>query len=72
MKVAALLLLAACGSARMIQVTPTGGTLELQGDRAKAMDAANAQMDEKCGKDGWAIVDEVGVRIQFRCSGAAR
>lgn len=71
MKVALVLLLAACGGARMIKVTPTGGTLELQGDRAKAMDSATAQMDDKCGKDSWAIVDEHGLVIQFQCNGAA-
>lgn len=71
MKLAALLLLAACGGARMIQVTPTGGTLELHGDRVKAMESASSQMDDKCGKASWAIVDEVDLRVIFRCNGAA-
>jgi hypothetical protein len=80
MKLAPILLLAACGGARVIQMTPTGGVLELQGDRAKAMDSAAGQMDDKCGKDSWTIVDEAeeavapnkqATHIHFQCNGAA-
>src|SRR5262245_27228239 len=44
-----VLALAACGSARSIQRTPTGGIIELQGDQNKAMEDANAQMAAHCG-----------------------
>ena len=36
--------LAACGSARVIQRTQAGGVIELSGDRGKAMEQANQEM----------------------------
>jgi hypothetical protein len=50
------LLLSACGSARIIQMTPTGGTIELQDDRSKAMEEATNQMNKKCGPGNFTIV----------------
>jgi hypothetical protein len=51
--------LAACGSARVIQRTEGGGTLELQGDRGKAMEDANSQMAAHCGGPGtYRVVQE--------------
>ena len=48
--------LAACGSARLIQQTPQGGTLELSGDQGKAMEDANNQMAAQCGPNNYTIV----------------
>lgn len=42
-------LLAGCGSARLIQRTPTGGVYALQGDRNKAMEQAHQEMAAHCG-----------------------
>lgn len=51
--------LGACGSARYIQRTQTGGTIELQGDRNKAMEQANGLMSSHCGGPGsFTIVQE--------------
>ena len=53
------LVLAACGSAKVIQRTETGGTIELQGDRGKAMEQANQEMAAHCGGPGsWRVVQE--------------
>jgi hypothetical protein len=52
------LVLAACGNARIIQMTPTGGTIELQDDRSKAMEQATGQMNQKCGPNNFTIVQE--------------
>jgi len=53
-----IMALAACGSARLIQQTPQGGTLELQGDRGKAMEDANNQMAAQCGPNNFQIVQQ--------------
>jgi hypothetical protein len=51
--------LAACGSARVIQRTQEGGVIELAGDRAKAMEQASAEMAAHCGGPGsYNIVQE--------------
>ena len=50
--------LAACGSARVIQRTQTGGVIELQGDRGKAMEQANQEMASHCGPNNYTIVQE--------------
>ncbi len=52
------LVLAACGSARIIQMTPAGGIIELQGDRSKAMEQATSDMNAKCGPSNFTIVQE--------------
>jgi hypothetical protein len=53
-----ILALAACGSARVIQRTQVGGTIELQGDRGKAMEQANQEMAAHCGPNNFTIVQE--------------
>jgi hypothetical protein len=50
--------LAACGSARVIQRTQTGGVIELSGDRGKAMEQANQDMAGHCGPNNFTIVQE--------------
>ncbi|HWU90812.1 MAG TPA: hypothetical protein VN253_26280 [Kofleriaceae bacterium] len=53
------MVLAACGSAKVIQRTQVGGVIELQGDRAKAMEQANSEMAAHCGGPGsWDITQE--------------
>ena len=53
------LVLAACGSAKVIQRNQAGGIIELQGDRTKAMEQANTEMAAHCGGPGsWQIVQE--------------
>lgn len=51
-------ILAACGSARVIQRTQTGGVIELSGDRNKAMEQANQDMAGHCGPNNFTIVQE--------------
>jgi hypothetical protein len=46
--IGAVLALAACGTARIVQRTPYGGVIELQGDHNKAMEQANEQMAAQC------------------------
>jgi hypothetical protein len=53
-----LLAVSACGSAQYIQRTQTGGTIELDGDRTKAMEQANGMMAQHCGPNNFAIVQE--------------
>jgi hypothetical protein len=53
-----VLILAACGSARVIQRTQTGGVIELQGDRGKAMEQANSEMASHCGPGNYTITQE--------------
>jgi hypothetical protein len=53
-----IMALAACGSARLIQQTPQGGTLELQGDHGKGMEDANNQMAAQCGPNNFTIVQQ--------------
>lgn len=50
--------LAACGSAQYIQRTQTGGTIELDGDRNKAMEQASQMMAQHCGPNNYQIVQE--------------
>lgn len=50
--------LAACGSARVLQRTQTGGVIELQGDRSKAMEQANQEMAAHCGPNNFTITQE--------------
>jgi hypothetical protein len=50
--------LAACGSARVIQRNQSGGVIELSGDRGKAMEDANGQMAAHCGPNNWNITQE--------------
>jgi hypothetical protein len=53
-----VLVVAACGSARVIQRTQAGGTIELSGDRSKAMEQANQEMASHCGPNNYTIVQE--------------
>ena len=46
------LVLAACGSAKVIQQNQQGGIIELQGDRNKAMEQATQEMAAHCGGPG--------------------
>jgi hypothetical protein len=50
--------LAACGQAKVIQRTQTGGVIELDGDRGKAMEQARGVMDGHCGPNNYQIVQE--------------
>ena len=53
------LVLAACGSAKVIQRTQGGGVIELQGDRGKAMEQATQEMAAHCGGPGsWQVTQE--------------
>jgi len=56
--VGAVMMLAACGSARVLQRTQTGGVIELQGDRGKAMEQANQEMAAHCGPGNFTITQE--------------
>jgi hypothetical protein len=53
-----VVLAGACGSARVIQRTQSGGVIELSGDRGKAMEQANADMASHCGPNNFTIVQE--------------
>lgn len=46
--IGAVLALAACGTARIVQKTPYGGVIELQGDHGKAIEQANEEMAAAC------------------------
>jgi hypothetical protein len=50
--------LAACGSARVIQRNQNGGVIELSGDRGKAMEQANSEMSSHCGPNNYQITQE--------------
>lgn len=50
--------LTACGSARVISRTQSGGIIELQGDRGKAMEQANSEMNAHCGPGNFTITQE--------------
>jgi len=52
------ILLAACGSARVIQRNQSGGIIELSGDRGKAMEQANQEMSAHCGPNNYQITQE--------------
>jgi hypothetical protein len=49
--------IAGCGSARYVQRTPNGGTIALEGDRNKAMEAATKNMQAHC-PGGYQILSE--------------
>lgn len=51
-------LLAACGSARVVQRTQYGGVVALEGDRGKAMEGAHREMAAHCGQGNYQIVQE--------------
>ena len=53
-----LIVLGACGSARVIQRNQNGGVIELSGDRGKAMEQANSEMSAHCGPNNYQIVQE--------------
>jgi hypothetical protein len=55
---AALATLAACGTARVVQKTPTAGVIELQGDHNKAMEQANQEMAMHCGMGNFTVLSE--------------
>lgn len=54
----ALVALAACGTARVVQKTTAGGTIELEGDHNKAMEQANEQMAAHCGLSNVTVLFE--------------
>ena len=54
----ALAMLAACGTARVIQRTQVGGVIELNGDPGKAMEQANEEMAAHCGPNNFTVVQE--------------
>lgn len=53
-----IVVLAACGGARVIWRTQATGVIELQGDKSTAMEQANTQMSEHCGFNNYTIVAE--------------
>ena len=55
------LALAACGHARLVSRTPSGGVFALEGDRNKAMEDAQGQMAAHC-RGPYSIVSE-GERV---------
>jgi hypothetical protein len=52
------LLIAACGSARVVQRTQYGGVIALEGDRGKAMEGAHREMAAHCGAGNYTIIQE--------------
>ncbi len=52
------IVLAACGSARVIQRNQSGGVIELSGDRGKAMEQANQEMSAHCGPNNYQVTQE--------------
>ena len=54
--------LAGCGSARYVQRTQYGGTIALNGDRGKAMEAATKDMQAHC-PGGYQVLNEGEVAI---------
>ena len=53
-----LVVLSACGSARVISRNQSGGVIELSGDRGKAMEQANQEMSAHCGPNNYQIAQE--------------
>ena len=53
-----IVVLAACGSARVIWRTQVGGVIELQGDKSTSMEQANSEMSAHCGASNYTIVAE--------------
>jgi hypothetical protein len=58
LSVGLFVVLAACGSARVINRNQGGGVIELQGDRGKAMEQANQEMAAHCGPNNFQITQE--------------
>jgi hypothetical protein len=56
-------LVAACGSARVVQRTQYGGVIALNGDRAKAMEQADKEMSAHCGPGNYQVVREGEVPV---------
>ena len=56
-------LVAACGSARLVQRNQYGGVIALNGDRNKAMEQANQMMAQHCGPGNYNIVSEGEVPV---------
>ncbi|HTJ41264.1 MAG TPA: hypothetical protein VL463_04185 [Kofleriaceae bacterium] len=56
-------LVAACGSARLVQRNQYGGVIALNGDRNKAMEQANQMMAQHCGPGNYQIVSEGEVPV---------
>ena len=50
--------LTACGTARVVQRNPGGGTLALQGVREEAMKDAHVKMSSHCGPGQYSVVQE--------------
>jgi hypothetical protein len=61
--VLAAALLAACGSARVVQRNQVGGVIALNGDQGKAMEEAHREMAAHCGPGNYTIVQEGEVVI---------
>lgn len=53
-----LMILAACGSARVIHQDQAGGVIELQGDHGKAMEQASQQMAVHCGANNFTVMSQ--------------
>lgn len=51
-------MLAACGTARIVNRNQYGGTIALEGDRNKAMERAHQAMSAHCGPNNYTIVSE--------------
>jgi hypothetical protein len=51
-------MLAACGTARIVNRSQYGGTIALEGDRNKAMERAHQAMTSHCGPNNYTIVSE--------------
>jgi hypothetical protein len=56
-------LVAACGSARLVNQTQYGGTYALVGDRNKAMEQAMREMARHCGPNNFTIVSQGEVPV---------
>src|SRR5207302_1247304 len=56
-------MVAACGSARLVQRNQYGGVIALNGDRSKAMEQANSMMAQHCGPGNYQIVSEGEVPV---------
>ncbi|HWO25395.1 MAG TPA: hypothetical protein VNO30_41930 [Kofleriaceae bacterium] len=63
LSVGLFLVLAACGSAKVIQRTQSGGVIELQGDRNKAMEQASQEMAAHCGGPGSYQITQEGEEV---------
>lgn len=57
LSICAVLLLGACGTARVVRRTQTGGVLALEGERNKAMEQAHQMMMQHC-QGPYTIVEE--------------